>query len=112
MTKLEALQVIGLKSFADKTQVQFDTGVTAIAGPNGCGKSNIADAINWVVGEQSAKSLRADKMEDVIFNGTGKRKAVSFTEVTLSLKDFERILPANSGDPEVRQVEPVAITRR
>lgn len=112
MPKLEVLELFGFKSFADKTEVRFDAGVTAIVGPNGCGKSNIADAINWVVGEQSAKSLRADKMEDVIFNGTSKRKALGFTEVTLQLNSFERVLPATNGEPEVRQIEPVAITRR
>jgi chromosome segregation protein len=85
MHQIQKLEIIGFKSFCDRTHILFNEGTTAIVGPNGCGKSNIADAISWVVGEQSAKSLRADRMEGVIFNGTQTRKATGFAEVNLTL---------------------------
>jgi chromosome segregation protein len=84
--RLERLELSGFKSFPDRSDVRFDTGVTAIVGPNGCGKSNIVDAITWVLGEQSAKSLRGDRMEDVIFGGSDARKATAAAEVRLHLK--------------------------
>src|SRR5678809_1623277 len=78
--------MVGFKSFSEKGQIAInDSGVTAIVGPNGCGKSNVADAITWVLGEQSAKSLRGEKMEDVIFNGSDARKAGAAAEVRLRL---------------------------
>ena len=77
------IELAGFKSFADKIEIKFDSGVTAIVGPNGCGKSNVADAIRWVLGEQSSKNLRGTSMQDVIFNGTEKRKSLSYCEVTL-----------------------------
>ena len=85
MNQIKKLEMIGFKSFCDRTQLPFQEGVTAIVGPNGCGKSNITDAISWVVGTQSAKALRTGKMEEVIFNGTEKRKPTNYAEVFLSL---------------------------
>jgi chromosome segregation protein len=81
--RLERLEINGFKSFSDRSELAFDRGVTAIVGPNGCGKSNVADAITWVMGEQSAKSLRGDKMEDVIFSGSDARKPTAAAEVRL-----------------------------
>ena len=91
MSQIEKLEMVGFKSFCDRTQLSFHEGITAVVGPNGCGKSNIADAISWVVGEQSAKSLRTDRMEGIIFNGTQARKPTSMAEVTLSLKLLDNL---------------------
>lgn len=98
------LEIIGFKSFAEKTEIRFEPGVTAIVGPNGCGKSNVADAIRWVLGEQSAKSLRGSSMEDVIFNGSASREAVNVAEVSLTLDNASKILAID--------YEEVTITRR
>src|ERR1700677_5167177 len=90
MLKLKKVQILGFKSFCDRTEVQLSgSGIAAIVGPNGCGKSNISDAIIWVLGEQSAKSLRGVKMEDVIFAGTRDRKPTGMAEVSLTLVDPE-----------------------
>ena len=90
MLKLKKVQILGFKSFCDRTEVQLaGSGIAAIVGPNGCGKSNISDAITWVLGEQSAKSLRGIKMEDVIFAGTRDRKPTGMAEVSLTLVDPE-----------------------
>jgi chromosome segregation protein len=83
--RLSRLHINGFKSFADRAELSFDDGVTAIVGPNGCGKSNVVDAITWVLGEQSAKSLRGDRMEDVMFSGSDGRKPTSSAEVRLRL---------------------------
>src|SRR6476660_3656940 len=85
--RLAKLHIAGFKSFPDRSELAFDDGVTAIVGPNGCGKSNVVDAITWVLGEQSAKSLRGERMEDVIFNGSDARKPTATAEVRLKLTD-------------------------
>ena len=88
MLKLQRIELLGFKSFSDKGEiVVHDDGVTAIVGPNGCGKSNVSDAIAWVLGEQSAKSLRGEKMEDVIFNGSRNRAPMGMAEVSITLSD-------------------------
>lgn len=102
--RLKKLEILGFKSFADKTKLEFDPGITAVVGPNGCGKSNIADAFRWVLGEQSAKSMRGHKMPDVIFAGTSQRKPLNFAEVTITLTDIEGMLPID--------YEEIAVTRR
>ncbi len=103
MLKLKKLQILGFKSFCDRTELKFQgDGVAAIVGPNGCGKSNIADAISWVLGEQSAKSLRGSRMEDVIFIGTRDRKPTGMAEVSLTLIDPEEYEGNTSfTEPEV-----------
>jgi chromosome segregation protein len=92
--RLERIEINGFKSFSDRSEIAFDKGVTAIVGPNGCGKSNVADAITWVMGEQSAKSLRGERMEDVIFNGSDARKPTAAAEVRLR---FAGVLKTVSG---------------
>jgi chromosome segregation protein len=104
MLKIEKMQISGFKSFSDSTEVVFPEGITAVVGPNGCGKSNIGDAINWVLGEQSAKMLRGASMQDVIFNGSEARKALGMAEVSLYLTG-----PPANGSPERTRI---AITRR
>src|SRR5260221_4485861 len=91
--RLNRLEIAGFKSFPDRSELAFDTGVTAIVGPNGCGKSNVVDAITWVLGEQSAKSLRGDQMQDVIFQGSDARKPTSAAEVRLRLSGVAARVP-------------------
>jgi chromosome segregation protein len=117
--RLQRLEINGFKSFCDRSELAFDRGVTAIVGPNGCGKSNVADAIVWVLGEQSAKSLRGDRMEDVIFSGSDARKPVAAAEVRLLLAGVPVVeagppgtpgdLVDDDGKPLLREVE---VTRR
>jgi chromosome segregation protein len=100
LLKLKRLQILGFKSFCDRTELKFHgDGVAAIIGPNGCGKSNIADAISWVLGEQSAKTLRGSRMEDVIFAGTRDRKPTGMAEVSLALIDPEVYDGPDKNDP-------------
>ncbi|WP_095413870.1 chromosome segregation protein SMC [Thermogutta terrifontis] len=101
---LKALEIVGFKSFADRTRFEFRPGITAIVGPNGSGKSNVVDAIKWVLGEQSIKNLRGKEMTDVIFNGSATRRPLNFAEITITLDNSRGILPIDT--PEVH------ITRR
>ncbi len=98
---LKALTLHGFKSFADPTTLRFEPGVTAVVGPNGCGKSNIADSIRWVLGEQSAKALRGGKMQDVIFEGTDTRRPSQLCEAALLLTDCEKQLGSEFHEIEI-----------
>ncbi|MDR0909976.1 MAG: AAA family ATPase [Spirochaetaceae bacterium] len=100
---LKALSIFGFKSFADKTQMEFADGITALLGPNGCGKSNVVDAIKWVLGEQASRAMRAEKMEDVIFNGTDSRKALNVAEVTLTIANEHGLLPMDMPEVQIRR---------
>ncbi|HET7694668.1 MAG TPA: chromosome segregation protein SMC [Vicinamibacterales bacterium] len=100
---MNRLEIAGFKSFPDRSELAFDTGVTAIVGPNGCGKSNVVDAITWVLGEQSAKSLRGDHMQDVIFQGSDARKPTSAAEVRLRLSGVASRVPGNGSVTTLRE---------
>ena len=101
---LSKLEIFGFKSFANKTVINFNRGITGIVGPNGCGKTNIIDAIRWVLGEQKSSTLRSDKMENVIFNGTREKKPMGMSEASLTLVNDKGILPTEYSE--------VTITRR
>ena len=102
--RLTQLEIFGFKSFAQKIVIPFDPGITAIVGPNGCGKSNVVEAIRWVLGEQRAGTFRSHRMEDVIFAGTRQRKALGMSEVSLSIENHENVLPVEFNE--------VMLTRR
>lgn len=102
--QLSKLEIRGFKSFGDKVMIHFDKGITGIVGPNGCGKSNVVDAIRWVLGEQKTRMLRSDKMENVIFNGTKNRKQLNMAEVSLTFENTKNLLPT--------EYTHVTITRR
>lgn len=89
---LKSLSIVGFKTFADETEINFDPGFTAVVGPNGSGKSNIVDSVKWVFGEKSAKGLRGEKMDDVIFHGTESRRAAGFAEVSILFDNDDRFL--------------------
>ncbi len=101
---LKSLEMIGFKSFAERTKLMFEPGIMAIVGPNGCGKSNVSDAVRWVLGEQSSKALRGSTMTDVIFNGTDQVKPLAMAEVSLTLADCESVLGTDYNE--------VTVTRR
>ncbi|MGI6432812.1 MAG: chromosome segregation SMC family protein [Sphaerochaetaceae bacterium] len=100
---LKSVELYGFKSFADKTRLEFSSGTTSLLGPNGCGKSNIVDAIKWVLGEQSTKTLRAGKMEDIIFNGTETRKPLNVAEVSLVVNNEDGMLPIEHTEVEIKR---------
>ncbi len=100
---LKTLEIFGFKSFADKVRIEFTDGVAALLGPNGCGKSNVVDAMKWVLGEQSSKSLRAENMNDVIFAGSDSRKPVNVAEVTLTVSNQDDVLPLNLPEVSIRR---------
>lgn len=100
---LKSLEIYGFKSFADRTHIKFADGITALLGPNGCGKSNVVDAIKWVLAENKSKNLRADSMEDVIFNGTETRPALSMAEVTLTISNDKGLLPLDDSEISIKR---------
>ena len=105
--KIKKLEIQGFKSFADHVELDFNDGITGVVGPNGCGKSNIVDALRWVMGEQSAKHLRGGQMQDVIFNGSESRGPLGMAEVTLTLENDGQGVP-----PEYSHFEDIQVTRR
>ena len=100
---LKSLDIFGFKSFPDKTRVEFANGITALLGPNGCGKSNVVDAVKWSLGEQASRTMRAEKMEDVIFNGTENRKPLNVAEVVLTMGNDTGLLPLDVPEIEIKR---------
>lgn len=100
---LKSLDIFGFKSFADRTHIDFSSGITALLGPNGCGKSNVVDAMKWVLAESKSKNLRADKMEDVIFAGTANRPALNVAEVALTISNENSLLPLEDTEIEIKR---------
>ena len=100
---LKSLEVFGFKSFADRTHINFADGITALLGPNGCGKSNVVDAIKWVLAENKSKNLRAENMAAVIFNGTESRPALSMAEVTLTIANENGLLAMKETEISIRR---------
>ncbi len=105
--KLKKLEITGFKSFVDRSIIEFPHGISAVVGPNGCGKSNIVDALRWVMGEQSVKQLRGKSMEDVIFSGTKGRPPLNMAEVSLTLLNDNGTAPE-----ELREFSEIMLTRR
>ena len=102
--QLTQIEIRGFKSFADKVIINFNEGITGIVGPNGCGKSNVVDAIRWVLGEQKTRVLRSEKMDNIIFNGTKNRKPTQLAEVSITFNNTKNLLPT--------EYSKVTITRR
>ncbi len=105
--KLKKLDIIGFKSFCDKSSIEFPQGISAVVGPNGCGKSNVVDALRWVMGEQSVKQLRGKSMEDVIFSGANGKPPLNMAEVTLTLTNDN-----GSAPEEFKDYTEIMLTRR
>ena len=102
--RLKTLEIKGFKSFADQTVIHFNDALTGIVGPNGCGKSNTVDAIRWVLGEQRSKALRLEKMDNIIFNGTKKRKSSGRAEVALTFENTRNLLPTEFSNVTVSRI--------
>ena len=104
MLQFNRLRLSGFKSFVDNTELQIELGLTGVVGPNGCGKSNLVEALRWAMGETSAKQMRGSGMEDVIFGGTANRPPRNIAEVVLSLDNTERAAPAQFNDKDALEV--------
>ena len=105
--KFKSVRISGFKSFLEPTEILINDGLTGVVGPNGCGKSNIVEAVKWVMGENSARQMRGDEMDDIIFAGTSERPARNFAEVSIKLDNSERKAPANFN-----HLEEIEISRK